>query len=187
MALTAELRSVGPLKQHPAVQKQTVVQHQIAAQKQKIQHPILVIQLLELYMRAKQLINGPNAYRGAAFVKWKKEMDVFLDSAYLFGANFDSKARFHARKFGRSTNVLTDTQIYSLFKQDMINTIADLHRLFSVYQLRGEIGDNSLHRLTSGMLANSSILQLAKDNVFMIAIVFAGLVAIGSAIVYLLN
>lgn len=175
MAITAEFGAT--VQANPVVNRT----------KTETQYPDLVNHLLALHKRAKQLINGPKAYRSAAFANWKKEASIFFDYVHRFGADFDSKARFHARKFGRSTDILTDEQILTLFKHDMNNTIADFHRLFVAYRQRGELSDGVTLMFPGVEAFDVPLFQAVRRNPAIIAVVTAALVAIASAVLYLLK
>jgi len=94
----------------------------------KFHHP-LVIRILGLRVRAKQLVNGPYAYRSADFATWYQETAELYADVCETDLTALVKERFYQRSFGRAKGVFTESQIFSAFKADMNQTIEDLQRI----------------------------------------------------------
>ena len=83
---------------------------------------------------AQNLVNGPYAYRSAAFVQWKKEATDLYAEFDQYGLPSVFEDRFFQRRFGRVREVLTETQIFASFKADMNGTIQDLQRIIQLLE-----------------------------------------------------
>jgi hypothetical protein len=85
---------------------------------------------------AKKLVNGPSAYRGADFGRWRKDTVELYAELNKLGLSAVFEDRLRKRGFGRCQGVLTETQIYAAFKTDMNATIADFRRIILNLQKR---------------------------------------------------
>lgn len=108
-----------------------------------IYHPYIT-RLRALSATAKKLINGPTAYRGAEFTRWHKDTADLYAECKKKGLLPVFEERFLKRRFGRSKDVLTETQIYALFKADMIATVRDFQRILLALQRNKKTSSISL-------------------------------------------
>ncbi len=92
-------------------------------------HRLLAKQLVDVKQGLEKIRNNPLAYRGKAFTEWHRQAsDLYLSIDWL-GVPPIIEKKFFQRGFGKSREILNDSQIFTLFRQDVQITLKELDYL----------------------------------------------------------
>jgi hypothetical protein len=118
------------------VKPRATVLHSKLGRRVDLHHP-LASRMLELLAAARQLINGPSAYRSAQFARWHQATGTLYGEFGEVGLSPDFEDRFNQRRFGQVRDVLTDDQIYAAFKTDIQATVRDFQDIVALLEDSG--------------------------------------------------